>query len=56
MRIGTSSRSLTPKEQALATRVFGPTLMPWNRILIDNGLGLGDATDMERSTLCSFTR
>jgi hypothetical protein len=43
MRIGTSSRSLTPKEQALATRVFGPTLMPWNRILIDNGLGLGDA-------------
>ncbi len=42
MKLGRVSRSLSTAEQALATQVFGPTLPPWDRILIDDGLGLQD--------------
>lgn len=43
MKIGTSARKLSAAEQALAISVFGRTLPPWDRILIDNGLGFHDA-------------
>ena len=43
MKIGTHGRILSPDERALATRVFGPTLPPWGRILVDDGLGFHDA-------------
>ena len=42
MKLGTVSRTLSPPEQALATSVFGATLPPWDRIRIDDGLGLED--------------
>jgi len=42
MKLGTASRSLSPAEQALVTLVFGSTLPRWDRILIEDGLGLGD--------------
>jgi len=42
MKLGTSARQLSPDEQALVLRVFGPTLPPWRVIFIDDGLGLGD--------------
>jgi hypothetical protein len=43
MRFAKISRSLTPAEQTLASSVFGTTLPAWNRVLIADGLGLGDA-------------
>jgi hypothetical protein len=42
MRIGTQSRFLSDPEKALAILVFGPSLPPWDRILIDDGLGMGN--------------
>jgi hypothetical protein len=42
MKLGASSRYLSPAEEALAIQVFGPTLPLWKRILIDDGLGIGD--------------
>ena len=42
MRIGWNSRVLSPTEQALVIGVFGKTLPPWKKLLLDDGLGLGD--------------
>jgi hypothetical protein len=42
MRLGRKSRKLSGPEKAIATSVFGSTLPDWNRILIDDGLGLDD--------------
>ena len=42
MRIGTQSRFLSHNEKTLAISVFGPSLPHWNRIRVDDGLGLGN--------------
>jgi hypothetical protein len=42
MRISLTSRLLSTAEQNLATSVFGGTLPPWSKILLNPGLGLGD--------------
>ena len=42
MRIGLSARYLSAAEQTLASSVFGSTLPSWTKIMIDDGLGVGD--------------
>jgi len=42
VRIGLSARYLSNAERALAISVFGSTLPPWTKIMIDDGLGIGD--------------
>jgi hypothetical protein len=42
MRISRNARALSAPEQALAVSVFGTTLPPWDKIILDDGLGLGD--------------
>jgi len=42
MRISRNARNLTQREQQLAIRVFWKTLPPWDRIVVNDGLGLND--------------
>jgi len=42
MRISRNARVLSATEQALVVSVFGTTLPPWDKILLNDGLGLGD--------------
>jgi hypothetical protein len=43
MRTATQNRKLSAAEQNLAASVFGATLPPWDQILVDDSLGMGDA-------------
>jgi len=42
MRIGRNSRNLSGAEKNLATTVFGGSLPHWDKIWVDDGLGLQD--------------
>jgi hypothetical protein len=42
VKLGSASRKLSDPERALASVVFGTTLPSWDRILLDDGLGIGD--------------